>query len=214
MDSTSQYAAAAQRVLDTLPIVSDPDHIDVGNAIVRYARAFLGMGEIGDTNRNDLIDAWARELHYNPGNPWCMIYVQHVYRAVSNAYGKPDLIPHDTAATQSFADYAEAHGLLTIATKCSTPGSLIIFRSGTTNLGHIEIITECDEHYYSSIGGNTSSEFSRDGGDVGEHTHVLWNRFGPVGSERRGQSRWTRGIVPLDRLLRHAWAKLTTTICE
>lgn len=179
----------------------------VGDAVTRYAHAWLGLSEIGRTNRNEAIDRWNREIHLNPENEyaWCVIFIQHVYLAVSQACGKPDLVPKDTAGSQALATWAEHNGLATIVPAHAQKGSIIVFRDGSSPYGHAEIITAVNGQRYFSVGGNTNSEFSRDGGDVGEHKDVAWGRFGPVGSRRGAKKRWTRCIIPIGGLMRYSW---------
>lgn len=207
IDEARASAAKTLKVIHQLAEHSTPEEI-VGRAIALYAVSFDGMEETGTTNRNAIIDEWNAEMKRKPGDPWCVIFAQHCVYAVCKALGKPDLLPYDTAGTQALADYHEKRGLLTIDTRRATPGSLIVRRDGPVGsdkgkTGHMEILVDARELTYDSVGGNTNSEHSRDGGDVGIHMGVRWTKYGPVGAERDGM--WMRGIIPIEALVKYHW---------
>ena len=182
-----------------------PSYIHCQSLVVGVALSYEGVSEKGKTNTGYLVNLWHEELGLNPGLPWCVIWNQHVYRKVSDAVGMPDLLPFNTPSTQKCADVAESKGLFTIDVSKATPGSSVIFRDGEEYLGHQEILLRTTPTVYDSIGGNTNSEFSRDGGDVGLHHDRGWGVYGPVGTMRSAERRWTRGIIPLPALYEKYW---------
>lgn len=173
--------------------------------VVGIAMCYVGISEIGTTNTGYLVNIWHEELGLNPGLPWCVIAAQHVYRKASDVFGMPDLLPYDTPSTQGLADKCEKNGLFTIDVSKATPGSSIIFRDGKHFRGHQEILVRTTPVVYDSVGGNTNSEYSRDGGDFGFHRDRGWGVYGPVGTMRSTERRWTRGIIPLPALYDKFW---------
>lgn len=182
-----------------------PPYIHLQSVVTQIALGYEGVSERGTTNTGYLVDKWHRELGLNPGLPWCVMFGQHVYKRASLFFGMPDILPINTASTQKLADEAEVLGLATIDITRATPGSGIIFRDGKHYRGHFEILMKTDPRTYDSVGGNTNSEFSRDGGDVGLHSNRGWNVYGPVGTMKSTERRWTRCIIPLPALYEKYW---------
>src|SRR5688500_5652994 len=46
--------------------------------LVASANAFLGLGEDGGDNRGQMVELFLREVHQEPGQPWCAAFVYHV----------------------------------------------------------------------------------------------------------------------------------------
>jgi hypothetical protein len=182
-----------------------PSAEQLGTAVASMAECYTGVKEIKYSNRGYLVDTFAAGLGIPSGQPWCMTFVQYVFKQVSDTFHMQDLLPYDTASTQSFANWAEKEGLATIDVKKATRGSLIVFSLGKRpRVGHIEILTEVGATWYNSIGGNTDDGDSMNGGAVCKHERRAWFAYGPIGVARvvdGAARRWTRCIVPIEGLV-------------
>ena len=51
---------------------------------IRVARSYLGLSEIGATNKHPTIDAWAKSLSgkWLIGQPWCGTFCAQVFKEV------------------------------------------------------------------------------------------------------------------------------------
>jgi len=46
--------------------------------LVAAANAFVGLGEDGGDNRGQMVELFLKEVHQDPGQPWCAAFVYHV----------------------------------------------------------------------------------------------------------------------------------------
>jgi hypothetical protein len=203
---------ADRKAIDTLQeieitfSVSDPrmkDHFRT--ALVRTLEAFLGVREIGTTNKGFWIDKFHKESGLRPGYPWCMMFLQYAYRFVSRITGLSDIIPFNTAGTQAFAQWGETNGYCRTNMADVTIGDLIVWRNGSSSQGHVAAIVDVSTDHgnvYSvtTIEGNTSSADYRDGGTIAEKHYSI--APAELGAKKRG--RWIRCIVSVDALLEAA----------
>jgi hypothetical protein len=203
-----RYEALAQLwAPDAHLIRADP--AAVGRLAVSVAECFIGVAEIGDSNTGFLINRWMLEIKVRPPAYWCLVAVQKWYQLVSEICGMPDLLPNNTASTQTLAADCERRGLTTTDRKLVTPGSSVIFTDGPASKwqGHIEMVAQAVEKSYDSIGGNTNSKTARNGGEVVLHADVPWEECGKVGVPK-SSGRWTRCFIRVDALWEAHWKPL------
>ena len=79
------------------------DPVAVGRLAASVAECFIGVAEIGDSNTGFLINRWMLEIKVRPPAYWCLVAVQKWYQLVSEICGMPDLLPNNTASTQTLA---------------------------------------------------------------------------------------------------------------
>lgn len=168
------------------------------SALVQVGRSFLGVSEIGTTNTGYWVSKFNKDLGLGAA-AWCLSYVQFVYKYTSNIFGLKDVLPYNTASTQSLWGWAYKNNLTFTDYTLLKPGDIFIWRNGITRLGHTGFLSESAGELVSTLEGNTNSAFSRDGGDVCEHKYSVL-RWGPVGVSKK-TSRYLRGFVSLDKLL-------------
>lgn len=179
--------------------------------IYTVSMGFLAVREIGSTNKGYWIDKFHRALGLNPGLPWCLMFIQYVYRVVSDAYSVPDLIPFNTAGTQALAQWAEKNKLTRSNLREASEGDIIVWADGKTGRGHVGIITDAgcvgnlETVAIATIEGNTSDKDYRDGGGVCEKNYTYHSR--DLGASRR-QGRWLRCVVSFDALCRMAGVEI------
>ena len=171
-------------------------------AVLSVAEAFLGVREIGTSNRGYWINKFHKEVGLEPGYPWCLMFIQYVYRIAATMVGVPDILPYNTASTQSLASWAEKKWLCLDSLTMLHPGDLLIWKDGNKSAGHVGMVTHITDRSENieiqTIEGNTSSTKYRDGGLVAvkEYTYER----GDLG-DARTRGRWLRCVVSFDRLL-------------
>lgn len=193
---------------------SEINEVNVRNAIVSMASCFIGISEILKTNTGYLVNHMADELSEKDndphGNPWCVIFGQYVYKRVSRAYEKPDLLPYNTAGSQALAAYLEKKDIANTDYNKVAMGDGMIWTYPGGIHGHFEICATSNKTEYSSIGGNTNGEFSRDGGAVHAHMKVPWKKWGASTAEptfsKHDDKKYLRCTVSVADLMRFAWA--------
>lgn len=204
----------AQALMSALSLVQDPTVEQVQKAVSDMTHCFVGVTEIGRTNTGFLVDQFGRDLSEKDVDPegiaWCILYVQACYLYVCKAFGKPDLLPYNTASSQGLAAWAEKNGLARTQPKYAEPGSVLVLQDGQSNFGHGEIINASSGKAYTSTGGNTSGEGSRDGGAVCIHRDVLWAKWGSLTPESDfipdPVRRHARCVIPVSGLIAKYWS--------
>ena len=183
-------------------------HVEAGNVpatarelLLIVARAFLGIAEIGNSNRGYWIDKMESALGIQ-GLAWCMAYVQYVFRLTSDLLKRPDLLPCESPSTVKVFEWAKEKDLVVYLWSATAPGDIIIWRDGPKYQGHTGIIDSIDDSHMRTIEGNTSGGNMRDGGHVQLKTRGLGD-FGQPG--KPSSARYIAGFISLSKLMEAFW---------
>lgn len=202
-DADKATAAKLDAVVATYQPM-EPTRENVRQAILATAQAFVGIREIGKSNTGYWVNIMHRALGLRPGLHWCMMFIQYVFWFVSKIWGKPDLLPFNSAGTRAMWNWAKKLYLTTSKPEEAGPADILIFADGSDPTGHTELLTAIPVAEMSTTGGNTNEQASRDGGHVAEHT-MRTNIYGPWG-EARTAKRWTLGVIRFDKLFDKYWS--------
>lgn len=170
------------------------------SAIVSIGTSFIGVSEVGTTNTGFWVDKFNRDIGVF-GVAWCVAFVQYDYKYSSYIWNVPDILPYNTASTQNLYEWAEKNDLVFTDYTLLKPADIVVWRNGMTKLGHTGFVSKINPDnptIVSTIEGNTNSTFSRDGGDVCEHTANIL-RYGEIGVTKTIE-RYTRGFISFDKL--------------
>ena len=182
----------------------------VRNAIYDVAGlCFAGIRETGH-NAGYWPTVFLKAVGLPPGHPWCMAFVQYVYWFVSvEVFGSSDLLPHNSAGTQSVYAWADKRGCTVLNPDYVLAGDCVIWRDGRSGKGHAGIVlgkTVDDGAYtFQTVEGNTNEAGSREGDGVYRRSWSAnrWGRWGvPVDGKRT-----IRGVISVGKLIELAWGK-------
>lgn len=118
-------------------------------------------------NRGETIDAWAHELGYQYGLPWCGICVTTMARL--SGYTGP--IPSGPAGTHNWASWGHSTGRALPKGAAARRGDIFVLLLSSTE-GHMGIATAADADP-NTIEGNTNTDGSRDGWEMARHHRYL-----------------------------------------
>lgn len=180
---------------------------EVDGANLQYAiddtlHAFLGVQEVGTSNSGYWIDRFHKSVGLRPGYPWCMMFLQYVYKFVSDIFEMKDLIPFNTAGTKAFGNWATNKNLCRTRISDIKVGDILVWQNGSSDQGHvgavISVTTTGGQVYtIKTIEGNTSSKDYRDGGQIAEKEYTYSQA--ELGA-KKSKSRWLRCVVSFDAL--------------
>ena len=130
-----------------------------------------------------------------------MMFLQYVYKFVSDIAGIKDLIPYNTAGTRAFGNWAENHEFCRTSLFVVMPGDILVWQNGKSNLGHVGAVVDVSTNggqviKITTIEGNTSSKDYRNGGQIAEKEYEY--ALAELGSRKAG--RWLRCVVSFDKL--------------
>jgi hypothetical protein len=179
-----------------------PGTIDnIRAALIDVLHAFVGVGEIGTSNRGHWVDRW-QEMIGLEGKAWCMAFVQAMYYYASSIFQIRDMLPYDNALARAVWNWASQKGCTTASIDDVQPGDIIIWSDGNTISGHTGIVTGRSGSTIATVEGNTSSANWRDGGHVEEKYYVLDESWG----KPQKCKRWARGVIQFSKLFAAATA--------
>ena len=195
--------------------VGQPVNIVVARAaFIDVLRCFVGVSEIGTSNRGYWVDIFSAP--FGTAIPWCAAFIQWaLWFTGVKVLSWTDLLPHNTAGTQDTYYFAKRNKLVVYAYAETDAGDLTIWKDVTEprepERGHIEAQTVHAMNVMTSLGGNTSSEFSRDGGDVGERPvnpgKWIWGTPAATWLAKNPKGRYVRGAVSFARLFAYVASK-------
>lgn len=197
LDAISQEIAALATSSNGAGMDQRPPLQLVRATIVRVARAFVGVREIGKTNSGYWIDKFLGHLGLKPGLAWCMAALQFVLVFVSRLFGLKDLLPFNHAGTKAVYDWADKKGHTTTTLAEVEPGDLIFWQNGQGPQGHVGLVVKHNGTLVETVEGNTSDGNWRDGGGMSEKRYVIDPE--KIGVPQR-DGRWLRGFVRLEKL--------------
>ena len=183
-----------------------PSVANVRQAIVDMAACFAYVAEVGTSNTGYWVNRFLKDCKLAGGNPWCMAYVQWPILYISQMWGKPDLLPYDSASTMAVFNYAEKLGATANTLADIMLGDLIFWADGTSGKGHVGIIVAIrmdavGKLTIAVIEGNTSAASWRDGGLVAIKSYTLTAKS----FAKSTTARYVRGIVRIDALMQKNW---------
>ena len=160
--------------------------------LVTLAEDFVGLHEIGNSNRSPMIDLWQRKLFNAEGWPWCLVFVQALVRMVDRQYDASHLMCStfrhglpETAHVMTLWDHLKDYAL-----PSPRPGSLWILNRIGTDSGHVRVVKGyMGGGSIEAIEGNSNAAGSRNGGEV---------TMGPRSYNGTGALK-TMGFVPVWR---------------
>lgn len=203
---TAHDLYAAQRIEDLqnfyTPRSATRPHLR--GAVCSLMEAFVGVREIGRSNRGFWINKFHAEVHLAPGQAWCVMFVQYVYRHAAAWFELPDPLPFDTAGTQALAAWAEKNGLLRASLSEVQWGDLLIWRNGKNSpQGHVgmvrspAVLNGPGVVNIKTVEGNTSATNYREGGIVAYKEY----NYEDADLGKVGPKRYLRCAVSFDALI-------------
>src|SRR5690606_32484352 len=111
------------------------------------------------------IDQWLAELGINYAAPWCMAFVQGVFRQAALEFGIPDPLKPDTAGVLDL--WNRVPKSWRVGSADGRAGDIMIMDHGGGK-GHTGIVTGYRDGMYVVMEGNTNAAGSRDGDCVAE----------------------------------------------
>lgn len=142
---------------------------------IAIARNYLGLSEIGATNKHPTIDAWAKNLsgQWLIGQPWCGTFVAQVFKEA----GLSNKIPKDFFRAKEWEKAGTkldkpAYGCVVTFTRDG--GGHVGFVVGKTKSGLIKV-----------LGGNQSNAVTIQDFDPKRVTSYRWVSSGSVPNEHR-----------------------------
>ena len=167
-------------------ISSPPVFVNFGDLVVETAKKYRHVRETDGANRSPEIDKFHDYAGLGYGNPWCLMYVNYMWKETLDPY---DLAPYTkTARVSTFYKYALKHKYLykvkfakglAYGVQTAEPGDMIVWlKNYNKNIlvndgnpsGHTGfIVQETVSGQFDTIEGNTSSGNSgsqRDGDGV------------------------------------------------
>ena len=168
-------------------IIPQPvSYVNFGELVVETAKRYLHVSESEGPNRSPEIDKFHEYAGLPYGNPWCLMYVNYMWKEALDPYG---LAPYTkTARVSSMYKYALKHKYLykvkfakglAYGVQVAEPGDMVVWlKNYNANIlvndgnpsGHTGfIVQETTPGQFNTIEGNTSSGNSgsqRDGDGV------------------------------------------------
>lgn len=135
----------------------------IAEAAIHIAAGYIGIREIGSTNRSPLIDRWLRALGVPVGNPWCMAFVQGVVAEAAVQHGVADPLKPDTASCLDL--WNRVPKSWKFGPMDGKRGDIAIWKHSATT-GHTGIVEYYEGGFYHTIEGNTNDDGSREGYEV------------------------------------------------
>lgn len=142
---------------------------------VKVARTYLGLTEIGATNKHPTIDAWAKTLSgkWLIGQPWCGTFMAQVFKEV----GLSNKVPKDFFRARAWED---------AGTRLTKPayGCVVTFtRDGG---GHVGLVVgKTKAGMLKVLGGNQSNAVTIQDFDPKRVTAYRWVSSGTVPHDHR-----------------------------
>ena len=160
---------------------ASPELLHVG-----IARSYLGLKEIGVTNKNPTIDAWAKTLSgkWLIGQPWCGTFMAQVFKEA----GLSSKVPKD---------FFRAKAWETVGTKLTKPayGCIVTFtREGGGHVGLVVGITKTG--MLKVLGGNQSNAVTIQDFDPKRAASFRWVSAGDVPTD----DRYNLPVLPAGRI--------------
>ena len=142
---------------------------------IHIARSYLGLSEIGATNKHPTIDAWAKALSgkWLIGQPWCGMFCAQVFKEA----GLEHKIPKDFFRAKEWENAGTrltkpAYGCVVTFTRDG--GGHVGFVVGKTKTGMLKV-----------LGGNQSNAVTIQDFDPKRVTSYRWVSTGTVPNEHR-----------------------------
>ncbi len=140
--------------------------------VIAAANAFVGVGEQGGNNRGQMVEMFLREVHQEPGQPWCAAFVHHVgYWALYDHEAQRSSWPlQATASCALLGEDAGKHGILKDEPQFGDV--FLLYKPALKRFGHTGFIERVrwarkagarTIWTCSTIEGNTNAEGSREG---------------------------------------------------
>lgn len=138
----------------------------IGEKIADVAKKYIGQYEKpGNSGFIDpLFQQRMEEVGWKEGDAWCAYFTELVWK---EAYGNQAMIKEldklfNGSVIQTFKNF-QLDGRWSIAVKPSV-GSLVIWRHGLTDLGHMGIVLKVvDDDIFQTIEGNSNDDGAREG---------------------------------------------------
>ena len=142
---------------------------------VSIARSYLGLTELGSTNKHPTIDAWAKSLSgkWLIGQPWCGTFVAQVFKEAELTSKIPK-------------DFFRAKEWEKVGTKLDKPayGCVVTFtRDGGGHVGFV--VGKTKSGMLKVLGGNQSNAVTIQDFDPKRVTAYRWVSTGTVPNEHR-----------------------------
>lgn len=128
--------------------------------LIQNARKYLGLREIGNTNRNTKLDQWARALGLPVGIPWCLSSLQGIIKETADEIGCPDPLKPDTAHCLTLLNSVPKEWVHDAEDGIRGDLGIMDFGGGR---GHVFLIQGYGAGIYSTLEGNTNDDGSREG---------------------------------------------------
>lgn len=142
---------------------------------VAIARKYIGLAEIGTTNKHPTIDKWARELagEWLVGQPWCGTFCAQVFKEA----GLIAKVPKEFFRAKEWEN---------AGTKLDKPayGCIVTFtRDGGGHVGYV--VGKTSKGMLKVLGGNQSNQVNISDFDPTRVTSYRWVSSGSVPNEHR-----------------------------
>lgn len=135
--------------------------------LIANCRKYVGLREIGNTNRGPKLDEWARALGKPLGIYWCMSAVQGIFAETAKDMGCPDPLKPDTAGCLDL--WNRVPDSWKVGPHEGRRGDIPIWDHGD-GAGHTGIAAGYGAGLYSIFEGNTNDDGSRNGYEFCEKT--------------------------------------------
>lgn len=134
-------------------ISSPPQYASERLKTLSIATGFIGVKEEWGTNRGYWVNRFLTNVKSKPGNQWCAAFVSFCLDSAGvkslttrSALARSFVRPYSVKATKVISENMEI-----------PPGSIIVWRRGTTLFGHVGIVEQWRGKSGTTIEGNTSS---------------------------------------------------------
>lgn len=163
-----------------------PIAYDIPPAMRRFlaiteARRWVGVSEQGGNNRGQFVGILQRFSKIDPGDAWCMAFVQfvmaHVDANIARMFNPTTALRRMATGAHCMTVWRETPAEL--RSQVATIGSVVIWNHAGSDAGHTGIVTAVEDKAagFTSIEGNTAPAVGvqRDGDGIYEKPHGLGN---------------------------------------
>jgi hypothetical protein len=159
--------ATESGVADGIPVyaIKQAKAIPVINSFIASAEKDLYVRETR-TNSSPQIDQYLKYVGLNPGYAWCMAYTQFHFNRGCMSNAVPNSLIKG-ASVRTVYRQMRMKGTRLPSNRAGERGQLMCFRHGTTQYGHVAIVTgRTGSGKLTTVEGNTGPDGGRDGDGV------------------------------------------------
>lgn len=125
---------------------------DLNMRMLDFARFHIGVTEVGGDNSGPVVQAFQKAVDgVASGEPWCMAFIQYIAEQTRIVHGGTIKIHRSESVLQTWLKSPPSSRVL-----MPTPGAIVLWRHGNTQMGHCGIITDVVPDDILTVEGNTS----------------------------------------------------------